>query len=692
MRIILSILIIALTTSLTFAVEQKDIQTFHNALFDSLLPETEANKHFHKDWKNQSFGIISTNKQLSELLNQYVGIITQQELLSNEPLEVLYSLQASENNDIAKLAAFVRRTYGYLIYNHPEIQRLAGMASKTKVFDKNCSHNLPKSLLKLDSNYIKHKLRDIDYVIIGTGPAASVIANQLVTRGNFNVVMIEKGPFVVPAKVDTEWESRLMESSNMRMTDDGGIALRNGETVGGGSTVNVDLAFSPLLPSIQKKISKWIEAGIFPRHFVHFQGNDFGKIQEDYQWVAQHIGTRCVQTYEVNRNNLLLLTGANTARPYELNTKLKKDSNKRPPKISALEAFVWPVMNNPKYKGKLHIISDAKAINLINDGKNVSELEILMTSPRDFPCALKDFNHLNTKPGTTVKIKAKNFILSGGSLGNSELLINSKIPNDNIGTGLVMHPSIGLGGIFSEDIKVSEGLSASIYASAENTQDEYFYEAMSADPAFISSIYPGRGSDLWEMTQNFNRIGGFGVMLVDSVSKDNKVYVDDATKTVQVHYNLSEPDKERFRTGITEASRILFEQGAKEIFISSLEPIYNDMERKTFKNFEEAKNGITKLQFLPNQTLLSSAHMQAANKLGTSPENSVISNGFTVWNQQTGEKYKNLFVVDSSSFPTSVGANPMQAIYTLAKMFSDHYFEFLVRTKILPEQVLTKKN
>ncbi len=32
-----------------------------------------------------------------------------------------------------------------------------------------------------------------------------------------------------------------------------------------------------------------------------------------------------------------------------------------------------------------------------------------------------------------------------------------------------------------------------------------------------------------------------------------------------------------------------------------------------------------------------------------------------------------LYVVDGSIFPTSVGANPMQSIYTVAKIFADHW-------------------
>ncbi|MGI9075060.1 MAG: GMC oxidoreductase, partial [Bryobacteraceae bacterium] len=49
------------------------------------------------------------------------------------------------------------------------------------------------------------------------------------------------------------------------------------------------------------------------------------------------------------------------------------------------------------------------------------------------------------------------------------------------------------------------------------------------------------------------------------------------------------------------------------------------------------------------------------------PQNSVVGQDFHVWGTQS------LYVVDGSIFPTSVGANPMQSIYTVAKIFADHW-------------------
>jgi choline dehydrogenase-like flavoprotein len=53
--------------------------------------------------------------------------------------------------------------------------------------------------------------------------------------------------------------------------------------------------------------------------------------------------------------------------------------------------------------------------------------------------------------------------------------------------------------------------------------------------------------------------------------------------------------------------------------------------------------------------------------MGTSPANSVVGPDHHVWGTE------NLYVMDSSIFPSSIGANPMQSIYTFAKLLADRW-------------------
>ena len=93
------------------------------------------------------------------------------------------------------------------------------------------------------------------------------------------------------------------------------------------------------------------------------------------------------------------------------------------------------------------------------------------------------------------------------------------------------------------------------------------------------------------------------------------------------------------------------------------------------------------LDFVPNRTVLTAAHIQAADKIGPSPDIAVVSTRQRVWNVITGEEVSNLYVMDSSIFPTSVGANPMQTIYTFAKIFAARFIHGMDEVRRSPMQV-----
>ena len=116
----------------------------------------------------------------------------------------------------------------------------------------------------------------IDYLIVGSGPAGSVLAHEL-RRGGKNVLLVERGSFVVPGSMESP---RLDDLIDTRTSDDGAIRISNGMAVGGGSQVNVDLCFAPTTPAIQAKINGWRQDGrIGPKDFTKDQ------VALAYEWV-----------------------------------------------------------------------------------------------------------------------------------------------------------------------------------------------------------------------------------------------------------------------------------------------------------------------------------------------------------------------------------------------------------------------
>jgi choline dehydrogenase-like flavoprotein len=660
---------------------------------DSLLTATQRAKRFV--YKNLMWFKVKANPQIEAILSPLVDFKANlppkiredfkdvvHKGLNNVTIDRVEELRREIMRqapiDVQRKILIARQAWLYLIYSTPLAKELAGLQPAPIIKGIDINPDLPASRLFIDRDQIKHQDGEIDYLIIGSGPAGSVIAHELARQRKVRVVLVESGSFVKPLCKKTEFDPNLMESHNHRRTPSGGIIIRNGHAVGGGTTVNIDLAFSPLLPQIQQKFQSWVDAGHLPADFFHHANQDWGKLQQAYNWVTAHVHTRQVDLSEINQNNRLLLEGTPLARTYDLNA--------RPPhgkhdilKISAVEAFLLPALQRKEgFKGELSLISDAEVlrVEIENQGttksgttKSATGVHLSFTEPHEDKCVIKDSNHLKPAFNKTYVLKAKTIILCAGALGSAGILLKSKLMNDHIGRGVIIHPSMGAIGTFFRDINVLEGLSASVYAPASD--GSYIFEAMAAEPNFIAAIHPGSGHDILNTIRHFKKLGGFGVMLVDTPSPDNRVMLNPQTKKLEIFYELSNEDKKRMKEGLSEALKILLRQGAQNVFLPSSEMIYEGDKFSPMTSPDRVDSTMDKLLLQDGFNVISSAHMQGTNKLNKDPKQGVASPRFRVWDSEHGLEFANFYVCDSSVFPTSVGANPMQSIYAIAKLFTD---------------------
>ena len=140
--------------------------------------------------------------------------------------------------------------------------------------------------------------------MIGSGPGGAAVAHEFWRTGK-RVVLIERGPFVVWGSMDTRSYSRLMFQENNASTTNNAVVIRSGQTLGGGSTVNIDLAFSPLEATCQARIDEWRKLGLIDSEFYTPD-----RIAAAYQWVREVIQTRELSQTELNQDNLAVWDGA----------------------------------------------------------------------------------------------------------------------------------------------------------------------------------------------------------------------------------------------------------------------------------------------------------------------------------------------------------------------------------------------
>ena len=689
------LVVLAQSTSVLFCLNI--YKATHNAVFDLYFPPSNflIEEQERLAWRTHTWKQVKHNQEIRSLLEvlmppmhmlpahiqaAFPDIINHGfTCASYEQQErFLTALRRDSDTRLSRYAFLLRTTYISMAYANPLTNTYAGVTLPSETLH-NIHWKMPAQNLRVKQGYIVHNEGPIDYLIIGSGPAGCVIAHELARQEkNIRIVMLEAGSLVKPYSITTASRSELMESGNRRTNSTGGIIIRNGWTVGGGTRVNIDLAFSPLLPCIRTTIQQWIDNGWVKRDLFHDQDNDWQRLTKAYAWVAEKLHTRTVSETEINTNNRILWQALPTSCTYALNAYVPNGTPGEILKISAFDALLLPALQaGQEFKNQVSILPDAKVSRIICDNTVTdccaTGVEVVMQKPLNEDYIAQDPHYLNIIPGTTLHIAAKNIIIAAGTLGSAAILLRSDIPNKNIGHGIIIHPSLGIFARFNKKINALEGLPASVYAHAENRKDKYFFEAMATEPAFIALLHQGSGKQIIHAIRNLNYLGGFGIMLVDTVQQNNRVFINPETNTVEVAYTLSEPDKKRFRTAIKRGLTILLEQGAQEIFLPTAEPLLDStLAYIPITTQEHIAQAAAHIQFTEYQTFLSSAHMQGSNKMGNNPETSVVSPNFRVWNAQTQKEIPNLYVVDSSIFPTSIGANPMQSVYTIAKLFVDY--------------------
>lgn len=552
----------------------------------------------------------------------------------------------------------LRRYYLGWLYGGPRGWRWAGVQQP---LDKSRTPPQPPSIPPRQLSISNGKLqgtREFDYLIVGSGPAGSVLGHQL-SRAGKKVLLVERGSFVLPDALDTRVYPELKVGGGAVPTRDSAILVRNGQAVGGGSTVNVDLAFAPTLPFVQSRLEGWRRSGLLPADQWTAE-----EVERAYDWVMRTIGTRTPTTDEINPNNDILRRGALATgyQPslYDLNT--MPGRGPATDKLSATRQLLVPAMT--ARENPLTLLPDFEVRKLQVSDNLVVAVEGRFQPTWTHPGVWENPNRLDYDLNATYTIRAKNYILSAGAQGSAALLLRSGVGGGTVGKGVVMHPSMPFIGLFPEEINAHQGTASTVYSV---DPEGLLYECMSGTPRYVALMLDGTGEEVGERVRRYRNLGGFGVLLIDEPAPTNRIELNQAGEA-DVYYEVSAQEKELLRKGVYRAVRMMLSAGAEEVYIPSSEARRSDTppgHLVCIRNEAEAEEAVSKLRFQPGDTVLTSAHMQSSCKLGSTPANSVVGPDLRVWGVD------NLYVCDSSIFPTSVGANPMQTIYTVAKMTAD---------------------
>jgi choline dehydrogenase-like flavoprotein len=253
-------------------------------------------------------------------------------------------------------------------------------------------------------------------------------------------------------------------------------------------------------------------------------------------------------------------------------------------------------------------------------------------------------------------------LLAGGAINTPALLLRSKAGTGSgvVGKRTFLHPTVPLAAFYDEPIEGFYGApqSVSVRRFVDRGDDVgYFLETAPTHPMLAMIAFPGFGDAHRRIAERLAHVQATIALLVDGHHEDagGSVAVDGDGR-VKLRYALAPALRDAARDALANMARLQLAAGAREVMTLHDEPLLIRSEADIAR--------IADAPFGPNQHTLFSAHQMGGCAMGEDPSRSVVSS------RGRHHELENLWIVDGSIFPTSLGVNPQLSIYAHARLFA----------------------
>ena len=500
---------------------------------------------------------------------------------------------------------------------------------------------------------------ETDVVIVGTGCGGSVLASVLSEIDGLRVLVLEKAQYLRWQEIkgtEDHGFKKMYERGGILVTEDTGIGVLAGSAFGGGTAIN--WACSLRTPSFVRE--EWEHLGL--RRF----GPSSTPFSKAIEYVCNRIGVREGSDVAHNPTNSLFLEGCKLCGySAEVTGQNMKDTSRRTIgagdisvgdrfglKNSTPETFLRDAANNG-----CNFIDQCYVETIIHDGKRAFGVAGKFTAKNSDGKSVERRIRINAH---------KAVVLSCGAINTPAMLLRSRVPNSNtlIGKNLRLHPVVGCVATLPRDIRAWNGAPMTTVSNAASGGADGSHYGVKLE---CPSVHPGIGGAQmpWINPKQSKRdllyLPNAFVTIALSRDKGSGSVKIDSNGNARLYYPLAQHDRNSLVEGSEMLVRLSAAVGAEKI-VSSVIPLEGIVELPNADTHEEARRETidSYIEKIVNagvtadfRNTILSAHQMGTAKMSVKPGQGVC--------KDTGELHElnDLYVADTSLFPTPSGANPM---------------------------------